>query len=504
MSDILARLRGGLVVSCQPVDGGPMDSPRIVAAMAAASVVGGAAALRIEGEDNLRAARKAVTVPIIGIIKRDFAGSPVRITPSVEDVTALAGGGADIVAVDGTDRQRSTATADLLHAIHGTGCLAMADCATASDGAACKALGFDILGTTLSGYTAETTTDRPDPDFALIRAFRTLGAFTMAEGRFNTPDLAARALAAGADAVTVGTALTRLEVMTGWFAAAVTTIAAARIEAGQIAARARTTTDGKAPGGALVAAMGTLLRELGYARGDPLGIAVSGRIDAQGHWHAVNLDTLREVSAIPLQGLARREIGDCRCLNDAAAAVLAEAGCGAGRGATNLAYVTVSTGIGGGLMVDGKLLSSVSGLSGHIGFAGSRFSDRVCGSGRFGTVESVAGGRSIAEAAALAGHAVDARSVIEAAGAGEPWAAAIIDRSARSVAALIADLCAILGLDRAILGGSIGLSEGYLRHVRSALEGEPALFRVPLVTAELGPDAPLFGALANATGMNVA
>lgn len=283
-----------------------------------------------------------------------------------------------------------------------------------------------------------------------------------------------------------------------------TKIAAARIETGQIATRARTTTDGGASGEALVAAMGTLLEELGYVRGDPLGIAVSGRIDAQGHWHAVNLGTLREVSAIPLQGLARREIGDCRCINDAAAAVLAEASCGAGRGATNLAYVTVSTGVGGGLMVDGKLLSSTSGLAGHIGFAESRFSDRACGSGRFGTVESVAGGRAIAEAAARAGYAVDARGVIEAAGAGEPWADAIIDGSARSVAALIADLCAILGLDRAILGGSIGLSEGYLCRVRNALEGEPALFRVPLATAELGPDAPLFGALANATGGNVA
>lgn len=220
MSDVLARLRGGLVVSCQPVDGGPMDTPGIVAAMAAAAAAGGAAAVRIEGMDNLRAARRAVNVPIIGIIKRDLADSPVRITPFVEDVAAIAATGADIIAVDGTDRQRPATTADLVRAIHAAGRLAMADCATAADGAACKALGFDILGTTLSGYTAETSTAAADPDFELIRRFRALGVFTMAEGRFNTPDLAARALAAGADAVTVGTALTRLEVMTGWFAAA--------------------------------------------------------------------------------------------------------------------------------------------------------------------------------------------------------------------------------------------------------------------------------------------
>jgi N-acylmannosamine kinase len=283
-----------------------------------------------------------------------------------------------------------------------------------------------------------------------------------------------------------------------------TKIAAARIEAGVIAARSRAPTDAGASGEALVASMGHLLEGLGYVRGDPLGIAVSGRIDAQGHWHAVNMGTLPEVSAIPLQDMASELIGDCRCLNDAAAAVLAEARCGAGRGAANLAYVTVSTGIGGGLMVDGRLLSSASGLAGHIGFAGSRLGDRICGSGRFGTVESIAGGRAISDAAALAGHAMDARGVIEAARAGEAWADAIIGRSARSVAALIADLRAILGLDRAILGGSIGLSEGYVHRVRGALDGEPALFRVPLVTAELGPEAPLFGALANAVGENAA
>ena len=279
-----------------------------------------------------------------------------------------------------------------------------------------------------------------------------------------------------------------------------TKIAAARIEAGEIVARSKAPTDSGASGEALVASMGRLLGALGHARGEPLGIAVSGRIDAQAHWHAVNSDTLRQVSTIPLQSLASRVIGDCRCLNDAAAAVLAEARYGAGRGAANLAYVTVSTGVGGGLMVGDRLLSSASGLAGHVGFAGSRFGDRVCGSGRFGTVESIAGGQAIAHAAALAGHAMDARGVIEAASAGEAWADAIIGLSARSIAALIGDLCAILGLDRAILGGSIGLSHGYLHRVRAELAGEPALFRVPLVAAELGPDAPLFGALANAVG----
>ncbi|WP_226781503.1 N-acetylmannosamine-6-phosphate 2-epimerase [Oceaniglobus trochenteri] len=218
---ILDSLRGGLVASCQPVDDGPMDRPDIVAAMAAAAVAGGADGLRIEGVENLAATRPVVGVPIIAILKRDLDDSPVRITPYLADVEALAQAGADIIAYDATDRARPETTAAILAAIHGAGKLAMADCSTLADGQRALKEGAAILGTTLSGYTEETA-HRPDGvDTDLIAAFRDLGAFVMAEGRINTPELAAQAMAAGADAVTVGTALTRLEHVTGWFKAAV-------------------------------------------------------------------------------------------------------------------------------------------------------------------------------------------------------------------------------------------------------------------------------------------
>lgn len=214
---VLEQMRGGLVVSCQPVDDGPMDRPEIVAAMAAAAVAGGAAAVRIEGVENLKAARAAVSVPIIGIVKRDLDGSPVRITPFVQDVEDLVAAGADVVAYDATDRARPVAGSEILAAIRNGGAIAMADCATLRDGERAFEGGAEILGTTLSGYTEETLTTTDAPDFDLIRAFAALGGFTMAEGRMNSPARAARAREAGADAVTVGTALTRLEVMTGWF-----------------------------------------------------------------------------------------------------------------------------------------------------------------------------------------------------------------------------------------------------------------------------------------------
>lgn len=215
---VLSRLKGGLVASCQPVDNGPMDHPEIVRAMALATVAGGAAGLRIEGVDNLRAVRPHVGVPIIGIVKSDLPDSPVRITVRIEEAIALAEAGADIIAYDATNRPRTDPRETVLAAIIQSGCIAMADCATREDGRRALADGAGIIGTTLSGYTADTQGKGDAPDLDLITAFRALGGFVMAEGRINTPDLARAALAAGADAVTVGSALTRLEHVTGWFA----------------------------------------------------------------------------------------------------------------------------------------------------------------------------------------------------------------------------------------------------------------------------------------------
>ncbi|MFN7220439.1 MAG: N-acetylmannosamine-6-phosphate 2-epimerase [Burkholderiales bacterium] len=214
------RMRGGLVVSCQPVDGSAMDRDDIVVAMAHAAVAGGAVAVRIEGATRVAAVVRGLdNVPVIGLIKRDLVDSPVRITPLLEDVAALAAAGADIIAVDATARTRPASASALRDAIRASGALAMADCSNVDDALAAAALGFDIVGTTLSGYTGGETPSAPD-----IPLVRTLAAALpphvrlMAEGRFNTPADARAAIEAGAWAVTVGSAITRIEVVTGWFA----------------------------------------------------------------------------------------------------------------------------------------------------------------------------------------------------------------------------------------------------------------------------------------------
>lgn len=216
---VLGSIRGGLIASCQPVDDGPLDKPEIVAAMAQASVIGGAAGLRIEGVDNLKATRPVVNVPIIAIVKRDLEDSPVRITPFLQDIEDLAAAGADIIAVDGTDRKRPVDIESAVKKIHELGCLAMADCSNLAEGLYCQQLGFDIVGSTMSGYTGGEVPD--EPDYQLVKDLKSAGCFVMAEGRYNTPELAQTAIAIGADSVTVGSALTRLEHIVSWFADAV-------------------------------------------------------------------------------------------------------------------------------------------------------------------------------------------------------------------------------------------------------------------------------------------
>ncbi|MGC6405455.1 N-acetylmannosamine-6-phosphate 2-epimerase [Bisgaard Taxon 45] len=216
---ILEQIKYGLIASCQPVDNGPMDSPEIVAAMAQASVIGGAAGLRIEGIENLKATRKVVNVPIIGIVKRDLPDSPVRISPFLQDIEDLAAAGADIIAFDGTDRIRPTTREAIIQRIKELGCLAMADCSNFEEGMYCHNLGVDIIGSTMSGYTGG---DIPaEPDYQLVKDLNAAGCRVMAEGRYNTPALAKTAIEIGAYSVTVGSALTRLEHIVSWFADAV-------------------------------------------------------------------------------------------------------------------------------------------------------------------------------------------------------------------------------------------------------------------------------------------
>lgn len=198
-----------------------MDSTDVIVRQAKAAAAGGAAGLRIAGMEAVRSVANATDIPIIGITKRDLEKSQVRITPTVDDAVSLVEAGASIVAYDATDRARPCRTSEIAAAIREGGAIAMADCAVYEDGARAVLEGAAVLATTLSGYTAGGLGEDALPDFSLVRALAKLGAFVIAEGRIRTPKQASEAVTAGADAVVVGSAITRIEVITEWYASAI-------------------------------------------------------------------------------------------------------------------------------------------------------------------------------------------------------------------------------------------------------------------------------------------
>lgn len=208
----------GLIVSCQPVKGGPMDRAEMVVGFALAALDGGAAALRIESAAYVAAVRAKTESAIIGLVKRDLDDSPVRITPYIEDVDALAEAGADIIAYDATQRLRPVATRTLIERIHAHGRVAMADCSILADAEQALSEGVDVVGSTLAGYTGPV--EPTEPDLALVAAMRHLTPHVVAEGNIRTPAQAQRALVAGASMVVVGSAITRPEYVTSWFRSA--------------------------------------------------------------------------------------------------------------------------------------------------------------------------------------------------------------------------------------------------------------------------------------------
>ncbi len=236
-------------------------------------------------------------------------------------------------------------------------------------------------------------------------------------------------------------------------------LAAARFEGGRLTDRREIPTPASDPI-ALVDAAATLLRGWPYAG---LAVATTGYV-ADGKVHSVNRVMISQWEGFPLERALRERLnhaGPMLLLNDAAAAAWAEFTTRSPR-PRRMAFVTVSTGVGGGLVTDGALLRSEGGLAGHVGHMQIAESG-ACGCGRVGCVEAIASGTAIAAATVeVFGKRLEAAEVFRRVGT-DPRAAAIVDRSAWAIAMLAANLRMLLEIDLVVIGGGVGLAEGYHR-----------------------------------------
>lgn len=219
------KIKNGLIVSCQAEGDDPFNTPDGVLLFAKAALMGGAAGIRTEGYEKTKKIVEGVNAPVIGLIKSYFDDGFVKITGSFADVEKLIDTKCDIIAIDGTFREREGFTGpDFIKEVKRRyDCKVMADISTYEDGAACAAAGADCLSTTLSGYTPETKDlphDKPNIEL-LGKLAADFNIPVIAEGKVNTPEFAAQMIKNGAWAVVVGTVLTRPRVVTGWFVDAI-------------------------------------------------------------------------------------------------------------------------------------------------------------------------------------------------------------------------------------------------------------------------------------------
>ena len=224
-------------------------------------------------------------------------------------------------------------------------------------------------------------------------------------------------------------------------------------------------------------------------------------------------------SGFPLSVWVNEKLGlPCLMDNDANAGALGEYRFGAGRGTSSLVYVTLSTGVGGGLIIDGKIFRGKDNLAGEIGHLPVSDSGVVCACGAHGCLETVCSGSAIArtgqewamrrpDAVArmveLSGGSVEkisAKAIVQAAAEGDMPAAGIIRESGRWLAKALFTVIRILNPDKIVLGGGVAQAGKLLLDpVQEALEElrSPAIHSTTeVVFAELGINSPLYGAVA--------
>lgn len=218
--EALEKIRGGLIVSCQALEDEPLHSSEIMMRMAKAAQMGGAVGIRANSPKDCIKIKKNVDLPLIAIYKKVYGTNNVYITPTIEEIEALLPANSEIIAVDATMRKRPDGKTlkefikEIKKIYSG---LIMADISSYEEGIEAEELGFDIVSTTLSGYT-DYTLDRSKPDIELIEKLaQKLRIPVIAEGNIESPEFVVKCLKAGAWSVVVGGAITRPQLITRKF-----------------------------------------------------------------------------------------------------------------------------------------------------------------------------------------------------------------------------------------------------------------------------------------------
>ena len=219
----LEKLKNQVIISVQAMPNEPLYKEECLNAMMISVVNGSAKALRLAGSRDVKNAKKLFDIPIIGLTKPDKLPENwkevVYITPTLKEVDELIQANADIIATDGTNRPRpKESLKEIVQHIKANNKLSMADISTFEEGVKARELGFDIISTTLSGYTQHSRQDLTTPDFDLLeKLVKELDCPIILEGRIWEPSEVDKAFELGAYSVVIGSAVTRPQLITKRF-----------------------------------------------------------------------------------------------------------------------------------------------------------------------------------------------------------------------------------------------------------------------------------------------
>lgn len=209
---------------------------------------------------------------------------------------------------------------------------------------------------------------------------------------------------------------------------------------------------------------------------DCVAVASTGIIN-NGILTALNPQNLGGLAEFPLkQSIVTYTDKPIGLLNDAQAATCAEYKQQDQSKIENFAFITVSTGVGGGIIFNHQLLTGPRGIAGHIGHTLADPNGPICGCGRIGCVEAVASGRAIEAGTSQWKQPASPKEVFELFRQGDIQASKLVHQSAKAIANLIANLVISLDIQKVTVGGSVGLAEDYLPLVKQYLEQMPKFY----------------------------
>lgn len=295
-----------------------------------------------------------------------------------------------------------------------------------------------------------------------------------------------------------------------------TQLRAALVDAsGTILERGATLTDKVNGAEAVVAQIETLSRDVAgnrWAQVRAVGVSSVGPLDTATGITS-ELPNLKGFNGFPFRDRLQAQLGRPVALeNDGIAAAYGEWVHGAGIGLSHLVYLTVSTGVGGGVICDGRVVRGRRGMATHLGHITLYPGGEVCGCGNPGCLEAYASGTSLVKFARRAYHAaeclpegvasieaIDGRSITAAARAGDPIAVGLIEREGDYLGLGLVSILHAFSPERVIIGGGVSHAFDMLMpRMRAEIERHamPAFRDVEIVRAALGDNAGIMGAAA--------